>query len=647
VETTSSGLAVINQLELANAAAIDLARPWGAHAAAAVNTDITTVLQALYNLIPATNPNGVESLLSVPGVYDINGASQTGTAEGYNYAGQILLPALTLAQGCAVRLKGPTRPPWANPNQQNGTILNSNATSGYIFDAIPAFLANGFPFTAAMAIFEDLVVRAPTNPQCGGINASALTHFQGRNLIIATTSDGPNFSWTGTLEGLSLPHSDNQGDISLENVMIRGFPIGMRMTEHGVFKNVLITMCTVAIASGNAGHSNFLAYMDVENCPTIFQATSGQGLRVYGFLDVECTQATPAYFINDPYNLISGQLYLNCTSPEGGWPVSGGQLLDLIPAPSSGNQGQPPVGWMEGWITDNFTRVYSTAITTTCQAWPSLHPQRLRAGAISTASGAMSSTNGSSETMVLYPSRPVSRVVSATMALAQFFHSRLVAHVVYGGANDANGIYVDLATTTVTVYVVAGGTTSVYSKSGLIAYGNTYTVEVEIINLANGTPGSFKVWLINGSTTTLLMTYTLSATQSADLAAGTSGPSGVEDGIEFFDQDLTTITAFSTRAIPAEQTIQGNQTSLAGTTAGTAVSVMPFQDPNYKKMVVELTGYENTTGTAQTIAFPTAFTAAPVIVHDDSGGASVSTTTLTLPASMGATKTGWIIVEGF
>lgn len=89
------------------------------------------------------------------------------------------------------------------------------------------------------------------------------------------------------------------------------------------------------------------------------------------------------------------------------------------------------------------------------------------------------------------------------------------------------------------------------------------------------------------------------------------------------------------------------KTTLNGTTVGTAIWAQPFTGSAFKKVIVNLQGYENTTATAQTITFPTAFTQTPYLAHDDSGGATVSTSTLTLPASMGATKTGWIVVEGY
>ncbi len=91
-----------------------------------------------------------------------------------------------------------------------------------------------------------------------------------------------------------------------------------------------------------------------------------------------------------------------------------------------------------------------------------------------------------------------------------------------------------------------------------------------------------------------------------------------------------------------------SQTTLTGTTAGSIIWSQPEQGSACKKFVGYANGYENTTATAQTITFPTAFTYTPQIVSDGGlSGLTVSTTALTLPASMGAAASGFIIVEGF
>ena len=90
------------------------------------------------------------------------------------------------------------------------------------------------------------------------------------------------------------------------------------------------------------------------------------------------------------------------------------------------------------------------------------------------------------------------------------------------------------------------------------------------------------------------------------------------------------------------------QTTLTGTTAGSIVWSQPFQSGSYKKFIGYASGYENTTATAQTITYPTAFTETPIITANGTGMTlSASTTALTLPASMGATVSGFIIIEGF
>lgn len=88
-------------------------------------------------------------------------------------------------------------------------------------------------------------------------------------------------------------------------------------------------------------------------------------------------------------------------------------------------------------------------------------------------------------------------------------------------------------------------------------------------------------------------------------------------------------------------------TALAGTTAGTVTYSQSGSTPWDKRFVAYLNGYENTTGTAQTITFVNAYNNAPAIVKDSTSGASVSTTTLTLPASMGSPVTGYIILAGY
>lgn len=88
-------------------------------------------------------------------------------------------------------------------------------------------------------------------------------------------------------------------------------------------------------------------------------------------------------------------------------------------------------------------------------------------------------------------------------------------------------------------------------------------------------------------------------------------------------------------------------TILNGTTAGSISYNMLEQGSAYKKVMLIFNGYENTTATAQTITFPTAFSQNNVIVaNSTSTSPTLSLTTLTLPINMSSTASGVIIIEG-
>lgn len=89
-------------------------------------------------------------------------------------------------------------------------------------------------------------------------------------------------------------------------------------------------------------------------------------------------------------------------------------------------------------------------------------------------------------------------------------------------------------------------------------------------------------------------------------------------------------------------------TTVTGTTAGTVVWSAPIQGSAnvYKKVLLNFQGYENTTSTAQTITLSYGFTDTPQQGAGCPSGLVISTATITLPSSMGATFTGQCIVEG-
>jgi hypothetical protein len=90
-------------------------------------------------------------------------------------------------------------------------------------------------------------------------------------------------------------------------------------------------------------------------------------------------------------------------------------------------------------------------------------------------------------------------------------------------------------------------------------------------------------------------------------------------------------------------------TSVAGTTAGTVYVEEINYRTNYKKAILNLSGYENDTTTNQTINFPLPFSTAVAVVANTTGltiAASTSGITITAPNST-TTYSGIIIVEGY
>jgi len=147
-----------------------------------------------------------------------------------------------------------------------------------------------------------------------------------------------------------------------------------------------------------------------------------------------------------------------------------------------------------------------------------------------------------------------------------------------------------------------------------------------------------RVITLNGLSGTINLT-------STTLTPSVSG-NNIDIEINTNNANIWSATQTFATIIPSLVNLSTATNTLTGTSAGSVIWNMPYQGSGYKKAIFYLNDYENTTTTAQTITFPTAFTYTPIVTTSISG-VSASTTTLTLPASMTATATGYIIVEGF
>jgi len=111
---------------------------------------------------------------------------------------------------------------------------------------------------------------------------------------------------------------------------------------------------------------------------------------------------------------------------------------------------------------------------------------------------------------------------------------------------------------------------------------------------------------------------------------------------------LTATTVTSSTVNYSVENPNTSQNTLTGTTAGSIIWSQPMQGSALKLVILYASGYENTTTTAQSITFTKAFTNTPATLVNTTGmSITVSATGVTLPASMTAAATGWIIIAGY
>jgi hypothetical protein len=111
---------------------------------------------------------------------------------------------------------------------------------------------------------------------------------------------------------------------------------------------------------------------------------------------------------------------------------------------------------------------------------------------------------------------------------------------------------------------------------------------------------------------------------------------------------LTATTVTSSTVNYSVENPNTTQNTLTGTTAGSIIWSQPLQGSALKLVILYASGYENTTTTAQSITFTTAFKNTPATLVNTTGmSITVSATGVTLPASMTAAATGWIIIAGY
>jgi hypothetical protein len=562
-----------NSVEVSTAS-IDLCRSWSngvtTYAGVTSGTDITTALQAAINYV-ATFTYGGEIYFSVPGIYWINGALQAGTALGYAYNGQVLFPAVNYISGQSVpiTIRGPFDPSSGDlsTGQANGVVLLSNATAGYVFDCIPAQSQFGYEWTGIMPIFKDLVIRGPSNPQCGGIKISVVQRCKLERVIF-----DPNGSLSSTApssgnEALVLPAHFNNGDVTLRNAEVRGWTTAIRLSEHAALDNVDISYCGTAFTKGDGagGHANWFGYVDVEECQTIFAITgTNTGLTVMGSLDMENVETSgtlqPQVFANIPTGCsLSGDLALNIDGTGSLGYVGGGALnMNLRPVGSGG------AGSAAEQPADTLARLAGVALTAATGApglcSPTLAGWRVTNGGFAVSGGVLTATSVIAQAVVPCRERGKSRAINAYFTTgATSYDCGLIFSRRYNSGSSP--WFVRLHSGNLILGSGGYGGTVLQTVTGVIANSTSYLVTVEIY-YQSGSPYLVRV-LLNG---VVQIEQTLTAAQQEAIAPSTTPPF-LEDGVVFNETQ-------SSLSVPPSYTYafwENDLSGLAPVSQGTAI----------------------------------------------------------------------------
>jgi hypothetical protein len=530
---------------VSGSAMIDLCRAYGAEP----GKDITKALNEA--IAAATTLGGGTIYFSKPGTYLIEGAVKEGTAFGYTYAGQVLFPARTVAEGMlAIRIMGLT--PAAKQLLGSGTEgsevprgvkLKTTATSGNVFDCIPAYETGGTPFTSVCPIFgEGITIEAPENPQVGGINAQAAKQFEMDANLIAPFGALP----TGNAIALSLPAVSNGGNIRV-NGNISGWVNAVGLAEHAHFGSLFIGRCAKAFYCYGAGHANFFGYVSVEECPTVFYSpgTGKHGALIYGLIDHEDVvtgEYAPANFIEDEEGEIVGKIVVKYEAIEeqAGYPVLGGRHLDVVLLGGGSTvSNYTQEGWKSRLPVDNFLRSAVVA-GNIGSATLTAHPWQVTAGSFGITNGAsngtLKSTNAAGESRALLPMPLIgtgARIIRATVTTGTTYEVGVMVAYYKG-----KFLWVRLHNGKVQIVGTGGG---VVAEEAGVAASTTYELSIAVsYPRYAGAPVELNVFL--GSTEVLKYKLT-TAEQEALLAP--AALLTVEDGIKINKDTGSAVTYFA------------------------------------------------------------------------------------------------------
>jgi hypothetical protein len=551
--SVTESLAQIEEGELppsvvTSTAAVDLCRAYGAEP----GKDITAALQRAINTAHALSRD-TDIYCSLPGLYPVNGAVQTGTVDGYTYEGQILFPARKFGEPrITIRIRGLVPAPrvWQStptePAGESGCILLTNTTSGNMFDAIPAEEGEGpsGPWTNINGCLQNITLRAPENPQCGLFNAASLIESSTDGVALNVSCNGSKIPLPthGTV-ALTTPRKGHGLGLRLKDTWINGFGYGLDHAEYAILDNVTIQESAVGIRPHATGHSSTYLAVFMANCPTLLEVPAGTTAVINGKIDFETGggEFTVKTVIKDEGNNLSGSLlFYPETGPEKGWHSIGGNGKDL----SLANLGRGGIPSGATLPADTVTRVTAAELPGTSDI--SSHQWTVGEGKAEAGAGEVKSKEAAATTSIVAPyqfrASSGSRTVSSTIVTgAAGYNIQQIINKLFKTASTY--LYVKLSGGKVVIEKEVGGVATVLAESGagVIAEHSEYEV---LTILSNPAVGKTIVTVnING---TEAVKYEF-ATRTAwnEVFAENAGETRKQDGLRWSSDTTSACKAFS------------------------------------------------------------------------------------------------------
>lgn len=217
-----------------------------------------------------------------------------------------------------------------------------------------------------------------------------------------------------------------------------------------------------------------------------------------------------------------------------------------------------------------------------------------------------------------------------------------------GGTNSSTQNWVDLSTTQASI----AGAKTFTANLGVTLNQNAAT-KITISNSTSGSNAGAELDLVSNAGTAQIGNYSTTTSPYGALVAGVQyfySPSSA--GIAMMADNGAGSIRFAVGGNTERFRIASNgglnssvaQTTVSGSTSGTAVFSQPFQGTSYKRAIIFLSALN---GTAS-YTFPTAFTNTPVVETTSGLATSVVTSLSTTAVTVtGATQTGIMIIEGY